>query len=170
MIKLLICMTILSACMTATANSADSLSNMLSVTRIVSQSDGSEHSEPADTAKPGDVLEYTALYANGGASAVRKLEVTLPIPVGTEYLAGQSRPAGAWASTDGKTFAPQPLHRRVVKEGAVVDESVPLAEYRFVRWPPADLAPGASLECRARVKIANKVTESATHDKNSVKN
>lgn len=163
MFKPLLCMSMMAVCMAGTAIAADSLSNMLSVARIVSQSDGNEHSEPANSAKPGDVLEYTALYRNAGAGAVRKLEVTLPIPEGTEYLAGQAHPAGAWASIDGKTFAPQPLHRRVAKaDGAMVDELVPLQEYRFLRWPPADLAAGASLECRARVKITTRVTESST--------
>ncbi len=162
MIKILIATIFMVSLLGAGQAFADSLSNMLGVSRIVSQN-GIEHSEPATSAKPGDILEYTATYRNSGDKDVRKLEVTLPIPEGTEYLPGETHPAGAWASVDGKNFAPEPLRHRVSKpNGSQIDEAVALQDYRFLRWPPANLAAGATLECRARVKIATRVAESKT--------
>ena len=136
----------------AWAQPAGDLASDLKVHRVAIAGDGKELIEPALSAKPGDVLEYTVAYR--GKSAVRRLEATLPIPSGTEYLASSVEPAGAQASVDGAVFAAIPLKRKVRQaDGKEVEQLVPYAEYRFLRWPPQDLAAGAVAKVSARVRL-----------------
>ena len=111
--------------------------------------------EPADKAKPGDVIQYEAVYRNSGATAVQGLQATVPVPKGLTFVAGSSKPAGAQASLDGKTFQPIPLMREVKKvNGPTVKQAVPLAEYRALRWN-IDLLDGGkevSVQLRAEVR------------------
>jgi uncharacterized repeat protein (TIGR01451 family) len=130
------------------------VTSSLLVDRINTSADGREARESASSARPGDQLAYAAAYANTGKQAVRQLEATLPIPTGTTLLAGSAKPVGARASTDGLRFAGMPLKRRVkTADGRDIEELVPLAEYRYLRWLPQDLAAGASTTVMARVKL-----------------
>lgn len=139
----------------AHAQSANEVSSTLTVNHVVAQPDGKEVSEPAKTAKPGDVLEYIAEYRNSGSGTAKKLEATLPIPLGTEYIPNSANPAGALASVDGTIFEPAPLKRKVKQaDGTLVEQPVPLAEYRFIRWQPQDLPAGKSLKYSARAKMS----------------
>jgi len=138
----------------ARAQSADDVSSTLVVNRVVTQADGKETKEPAKTAKPGDLLEYVAEYRNTGKTPAKKLEATLPIPSGTEYVPDSAKPAGAWASLDGNTFEPMPLKRKVKQtDGKLVEELIPYVEYRFLRWPAQDLPAGQSLKYSVRAKL-----------------
>lgn len=116
--------------------------------------DGKDVLSPAEKAKPGDTLEYQAVYANTGDKAARGVAATLPIPTALEYLPGSATPEGALASTDGKTFAPPPL-KRVSKtaDGGTKIVIVPAGEYRFLRWNLGDLAAGKSAQVSARARV-----------------
>src|SRR5262249_5607851 len=61
---------------------------------------GKEVLVPADKAQPGELLEYRALYRNDGKTDARGLMATLPIPLGTQYVAGSAIPRGVQASLD----------------------------------------------------------------------
>jgi uncharacterized repeat protein (TIGR01451 family) len=137
------------------SHAADPVTNTLTVHRIVLQGGGHETAEPASTAKPGDLLEYVAEFHNEGTSLARGLSATLPLPGGTEFVAGSQHPAAAQASLDGTTFAPMPL-KRVVREadGTSHEELVPAREYRFLRWAAMDLPGSGELSVSARVTIA----------------
>jgi uncharacterized repeat protein (TIGR01451 family) len=136
------------------ATAFEPLTNTLSVHRIVGTA-ASESSEPASTARPGDVLEYVAEFRNAGASTARGLRATLPLPVGTEFLPGSQHPANALGSVDGVSFDALPLKRLVKQaDGTLREELVPAREYRYLRWPAADLAAGGALSVSARVTIA----------------
>jgi uncharacterized repeat protein (TIGR01451 family) len=138
----------------AHAQNANDVSSTLIVNRVATPAGGKETSEPAKTAKPGDMLEYVAEYRNTGKAPAKKLEATLPIPSGTEYVPDSAKPAGAWASLDGNTFEPVPLKRKVKQpDGKLIEELVPYAEYRFLRWPAQDLPAGQSLKYSARAKL-----------------
>jgi hypothetical protein len=51
-------------------------------------------------------------------------------------------------------FMPVPLMRRVKKaDGRVVEEAVPLAEYRAMRWPEQMVAAGATYTVSTRVRV-----------------
>lgn len=138
----------------ALGQSVSDVTSTLIVSRIVVQPDGKEASEPAKTAKPADVLEYIAEYRNSGSRAATRLEATLPIPSGTEYVPDSAKPATAMASLDGVTFDVIPLKRKVKQpDGKIAEQLVPYAEYRFLRWPPRDLATGNSVTYTARAKV-----------------
>lgn len=79
---------------------------------------------------------------------------TLPVPEGAmSYLAGSAAPKAVQASLDGKTFAPLPLTREVMRKGLRVVERVPASEYRFLRWNLGDLAPGQAVTVSSRMKV-----------------
>ena len=123
---------------------------------IIPKGDGREAATSAATAKPGDVVEYRATYKNLDDAAVRKLDATLPIPVGMEYLARSASPAPALASVDGHEFAPLPLRRRVrLADGREVTQEVPTSEYRFLRWAIGTLAAHDSRTVRARARVSS---------------
>ncbi len=117
--------------------------------------EGKEVLVSADKARPGDVIEYRAVYRNDGRTAVRELDATLPVPNGLEYLPKTAAPAVVLASTDGRTFAPVPLVRTVrTTDGREVVREVPLAEYRALRWSIGTLAAKESRTVRARMRVA----------------
>jgi uncharacterized repeat protein (TIGR01451 family) len=144
---------VMSAC--AIAQATGDLSTTLRVSRIVPAADGTESHQSADSARPGDVLEYVAEYHNNSTHVIRQLAATLPIPDGTELVPASALPPGALASTDGTHFAPVPLTRKVIEAtGKLVDQPIPYHEYRFLRWPAQDLAAGKTLQVAARAKLS----------------
>jgi uncharacterized repeat protein (TIGR01451 family) len=152
-LKSFVLLQVMSAC--ALAQATGDLSTTLRVSRIVPAADGTESHQPAQSAKPGDVLEYVAEYRNNSTHVIRQLAATLPIPDGTELVPASAMPAGALASTDGTHFAPVPLTRKAIDaSGKRVDQPIPYREYRFLRWPSQDLAPGKTLQVGARAKLS----------------
>jgi uncharacterized repeat protein (TIGR01451 family) len=121
--------------------------------KVERAADGRETLGDAQSARPGDVIEYTATYRNTGKQPVKGLEATLPVPANTEYVAGSAQPAQAKASVDARAFGVLPLKRRVVRDGKAVEETVPVREYRYLRWYPGDLDGGKSVSFTARVKV-----------------
>ena len=126
----------------------------LTVQKVVVAPDGKEQFLPADQATPDEILLYTAVYTNRTGGTVKGLAATLPIPQGVEYLAGTAKPAGCKASTDGVTFQPVPLKRKVISaDGTEREELVSTAEYRKLQWNVSELAADASFAASARAKI-----------------
>jgi uncharacterized repeat protein (TIGR01451 family) len=137
----------------AVAN-APALRSELTVKQVVVVEKDKEALRPATEVKPGDVLQYTASYVNSGTSPVKQLVASLPIPLGTQWVDAVALPRPALASIDGKVFAPVPLMRRVKKaDGRVVEEAVPLSEYRAMRWPEQIVAAGATYTVSTRVRV-----------------
>src|SRR5207248_9467345 len=132
---------ILSAiCAHGFAQEKEAVAVKLSSTKIVI-GEGKEKLVSADQAKPGDVLEYDALYTNQSTRSVTNLLATIPIPEGLEF-ADSIQPSHAQASLDGKTFDNLPLTRKVTSpDGKVTSEQVPFREYRAVRWSISTLTP-----------------------------
>jgi len=105
-------------------------------------------------ALPGDTIEYQVIYRNAGNTAAKDVMATLPVPEGgMAYVADSATPAKAQASLDGKQYAPVPLTRTVVREGKQVTETVPVSEYRFLRWQLGELAPGRSATVSSRMRL-----------------
>jgi uncharacterized repeat protein (TIGR01451 family) len=130
----------------------------------VTMTQGRETLAPADQAKPGELLEYRALYKNSGTSEARGLAATLPIPQGTQYVKGSAAPQKVEASLDGRTFAPIPLMRKEkTADGRTVIRAVPLSEYRALRWPLGTLAAKQSRSVAARVRVELTEVAVATH-------
>lgn len=111
-------------------------------------------SKPASSAKPGDVLEYSASYSNGGKAAVERVQAVIPVPVGTVLLADSAKPANPQATVDGINFSATPL-KRVVKlpDGKSREELVPLSEYRALRWPLGTIAASQNVMVSLRVQV-----------------
>ncbi len=120
----------------------------------VTVQNGKELTASADKAAPGDVVQYTAVYKNPDKSPAKRVFATLPIPPATEYVSGTGAPTGAMASTDGTNFYAIPLKRTVKNaEGKMVEQEIPVSEYRALRWSLGDLASGESRTVSARVKL-----------------
>ena len=129
--------------------------------------DGKEVSQSADIAKPGDILEEVATYTNTSKLPMLQLEPTLPVPVNTELVMASVKPANAKASTDGQNFAPIPLKRKIRQpNGVETEQSVPLSEYKFLRWSVGELAAEKSVAVSARFKVANDQTVASSAKSN----
>lgn len=125
--------------------------------------DGKEALEPADQAKPGDVIDYTAEYRNNSAKPISALEATIPVPAGTEYVADSAKPAPNKASLNGEKYEAIPLKRKVKHaDGKEVEELVPFKEYRFLRWSAPAIDAGKSQKYSLRVKVATTESVAAT--------
>jgi len=109
----------------------------------------------AAKAKPGEILEYRAVYQNDGKRDVRQLMATLPIPSGVEYLPRTAAPAVVLASLDGRSFAAVPLTRKErMADGREVIREIPASEYRFLRWAVGTLPAKQARTVTARVRVA----------------
>lgn len=110
---------------------------------------------PATEARPGDVIEYRITYRNAGREPARQVAATLPVPDGgMAYVDGSAGPGPFQASLDGTHYATPPLKREVVRDGKRILETVPPADYRFLRWNLGDLAAGRSVTVGARMRLA----------------
>lgn len=120
----------------------------------VTMSQGKEAFVPAEQARPGEVIEYRAVYKNTGKQPVKDLMATLPVPQGLEYLPKTAQPVRILASLDGKNYAPVPLMRKTKgADGRLVDKEVPVSEYRWLRWPVGTLAASGETQVRARMRV-----------------
>ena len=147
---------------TATAKPAGAVEAKLAAYKVTRDADKKEVLSPADKVAPDDLLEYQVVYQNNGKSLLKQLTASLPIPVGTTYVTGSARPAGAMASLDGKNFAAMPLKRMVKKpDGKLEEQLVPLAEYRALKWKLAELAEKNKVEVSARVRVNQVAISSA---------
>jgi uncharacterized repeat protein (TIGR01451 family) len=122
--------------------------------KVVAAADGKETFAAAESAKPGDVIEYTATYRNTTRQAIKGLEATIPVPSNTEFVAGSQRPAQAKASLDARTLGRHaPSSARSCADGREVEEQVPVREYRYLRWFPGELGGDKTMTFTARVRV-----------------
>jgi uncharacterized repeat protein (TIGR01451 family) len=122
---------------------------------VAATKDAGEKLVPATVANPGDTIEYQVTYQNNGKAPAKAVAATLPVPEGAmAYLDGSAAPKAIKASLDGKQFSPIPLTREVTRAGKRVIETVPPAEYRFLRWELGDLAPGKAATVTSRMRVA----------------
>ena len=115
--------------------------------------DGKERLVPVDKVKPGDVIEYRAVYANTSNKPVRGVVATVPVPMGLVYAERSAHAEGARAelATNELKFGSEPLMR--VVPGKKELEKVPYAEYRAARWKLAQLDAGKKFEARVRATV-----------------
>ena len=151
----------------AAAQSQQDVVVTMEVKKVVKGDDGKESLESADQAKPGDILQYTATYANKVKKTWRDMEATIPVPPYTEYVPGSSRPAGAKASLDGQNFQSIPLRRKVKQaDGKEITQLVPYGEYRSLRWFVGKLSENQELKFSTRVKVlSNEAPAAPSADK-----
>jgi hypothetical protein len=131
-----------------------SLGAELNARRVVVSATGVESFAPLEGVAAGGVVEYRATYTNHGAAPLKGARGTVPLPDWAEYIGGSAVPAKITASLDGVSFAAPPLKRAPSTPAArTAAADVPPREYRFLRWPLGDLAPGASVTVVFRVRV-----------------
>ncbi len=113
---------------------------------------------PADTVKPGQVIQYTIYYTNTGDEAATKVVVNNPIPKGTVYLAETAYGYGAqitFSVDGGKTFAPPgSLMVTVTRaDGSKITRKAMAAEYTHIRWVISKVAAGGSGSVGFKVRV-----------------
>ena len=152
----------------AQSEPADAPVKVSLVAAKVVTADGKEKLVPADAAKPGEVVRYTATYKNDSDKGVKKLQATVPVPVGTEVLLESIKPAGAKASLDKEHFEAIPLKREEeMPDGKKRLVNVPTNEYRAIRWSLEDLGAGKSTAVSVDVRLlisAPKATEAGKQE------
>jgi uncharacterized repeat protein (TIGR01451 family) len=145
---------LLSAPVQADTAKKDDIEVKLTQSRISTNAAGVEIRQTAEQIKPGDVIEYRAVYHNTTNHLIKGLQGTLPIPLETAFVANSTLPTGATASLDSTQFAALPLKRKVkLPNGKEEEQAVPLNEYRALRWNLGDLDGGKSATIQARVKV-----------------
>lgn len=112
-----------------------------------------QESKDNGSAKPGELLELTATYTNESKEAL-SVQPIVKVPVGQEYVPDAKLKAPDLASGSDGAFAPLPLKRKVMRNGAEVEELLPYSEYKQLQWNAGKLAPGATVVCKARVKMS----------------
>ncbi len=128
----------------------------------VTKVDGNEVLVVATEAKPGEVFEEKATYNNQSKKNLR-VDARLPVPQYTELIVSSVKPAKAKASVDGTTFEDIPLKRKVKQaNGVVLEQVVPVIEYRFLRWDGVDLGPEKTFIVSARFKLTENAGNSAS--------
>jgi uncharacterized repeat protein (TIGR01451 family) len=135
---------------------AEPLQITLTLQRISVDAQGNETLSVAEAVKPGDLLEYRAVYQNRSTQPLGHVAATLPVPAGMVYQARSADPSPAEASTGNGQFGAEPLTRTVKDadaDGRDKVEPVPYREYRALRWHIETLAPGQSVSVAARVRV-----------------
>lgn len=126
---------------------------VLTQSKIVA-ANGVEHKQSADKVLPGDVIEYVVECKNPDTKAVSDVKPVIPVPAGLEYIPQTASPTPVMASTDGKNYAPVPLKRKVQgADGKMIEQLVPVSEYRSLQWNIGSLDAGASKSVKARMKV-----------------
>ena len=131
--------------------------SQLTAEKVVRSPAGAVSRASADSARPGDLVVYTARYRNAGKDDASAVQLTVPVPTGMDYQghAADEKHPPQLASLDGKTFAPVPLTHKVKNaQGQEMVQPVPLSEYRFLRWNVARLAAGASVSVQLAAKVS----------------
>jgi len=158
-IVLAVLMVIMTSAVTA-AVAEGPLESRLSAFRVVPASNGETKLETAESAAPGDLIEYHLDYANVSQDPLQGLVINGQIPQGTTYV-GQSAFADFNHSLEvsidgGETWTTEPVIRQVKQaDGSVKDEVVPPSEYTQIRWRLQDaLQPESELALRYRVSVS----------------
>jgi len=119
--------------------------------KVVKDDKGRETLVEAETVKPGDTLEYRAVYKNVSAQPVKQLAATIPLPEGLEYLPNSAQPRkGVQFAPASGVYGAEPLTRKLPNGRT---ENLAYSEYRTVRWSVDQLAPGAEVTVVARAKV-----------------
>lgn len=145
-------------CLAATSAviAKDDVTVKLTASKVAAAKDGKEKLIPADVARPGEIIQYEAVYRNETKAEVKGLEATVPIPAGLELLQDTAQPARPLASANGTEFAAMPL--MATPAGAEKSVAVPLTEYRALRWAIPQLAPGAAATVKLRARVVSNQT------------
>jgi uncharacterized repeat protein (TIGR01451 family) len=120
--------------------------------RVLTQN-GKETFQPGTKLVPGEVIEYRLSYKNTTTAAQQQVNLIIPVPSQLVFEPNANLKTPTAASTDGAKYGPLPLKRKVERAGTTIEETVPLSEYRFLRWTIPTVTPGESVEVKARMRL-----------------
>jgi uncharacterized repeat protein (TIGR01451 family) len=125
---------------------------VLTQSKVVKDAQGKEQLVDASSVKPGDIVEYRAVYTNNTGKPVTGLVADLPIPEGLEYQPRSAKPGASLvqAATKEAVFGSEPLVRKAAGNKS---EPVPYADYRSLRWTLGQLPANGSTAVSARAKV-----------------
>lgn len=136
------------------AQNSDNLLSELSAYKVEMSKDGRIMLEKAERALPGDVIEYQLSYKNTGRTTIRSLTPVLPIPEGMVFIPDTISAIRLVASLDGKSYSEVPIKREVEDEdGNIETVTVPLEEYRFLKWFIVELKSEKDVLLKARMQV-----------------
>jgi len=141
---------------------AEAITVKLEAFKVERGAKGKESFVAADMAKPGDIIEYRAVYTNISDKPVQDVKALLPIPTGARYLGNTAKPQQVMARTaEQKDFAPVPLKKSIADiEGDMQEIGIPYAEYRELHWNLGTLKPASSKSVSARVAVRTRSDKS----------
>lgn len=125
---------------------ASPLQVSLQALKVAENASGHESLVVADTAAPGDIIVYQAVYTNTSAEPLQAVKPEIPIPAGLTVIEGSATPEAIEVSLDGKTFAALPL---LDAEG----NPLPLSQLRSFRWLVPALSPSESITVSIRATV-----------------
>ncbi|MEB0138205.1 MULTISPECIES: hypothetical protein [unclassified Undibacterium] len=118
--------------------------------KVTKTADGKEHFSSADSIRPGDVIEYRAVYTNRTDKPVNGVIATLPVPEGLEYLPHSAKPnVNVQAAAKNGEFAAEPLMHLVAGKST----PRPYADYRKVNWQLGQLPAHGKATVSLRVGV-----------------
>lgn len=146
----------------ATSKQADPLLITLSSQKVQTTTDGKETLVNADKVKPGDIVQYKAIYHNRGKAALTGLNASLPVPFGMQYVEKSALPRPVLATIDNIKYEEEPLMRTLKNEdGKESQVAVPYSNYQSLRWEIGKLEGGKKITVTARMQINNPAKSAA---------
>ncbi len=122
-----------------TADTAPPVTGDISAFLVSEDAQGEERLVLAETAAPGQVMEFRIEFTNSGPEEVSGIAVVNPVPANTRYLA-DSHAADVGAAFEvsidgGESFEPEPVTRiETQPDGSQATVVVPPGQYTHVRW------------------------------------
>lgn len=138
----------------------DTVRSALEAYVVTTAEDGSEIFTPAETIKPGGVIEYRIVYENLTGDSLNNFVVNGAIPESTAFISDSNRSsvdAAFEVEVDDLGWSTAPAFRTVVSDGGVETlERVPARDYTAIRWQLAGpLGAGESVQSTYRVRVDN---------------
>lgn len=133
----------------AAQQAAKTVTVRLTQAKVVKDAKGAEQFVDAVAVKPGDIIQYKAIYTNASAKPVTKLLANVPIPEGLEYIPSTAQPGAVQTAAKDNVFSDRPLTHVVA--GKIVP--LPYNQYRAVRWTIGRLAAGGSVTVAVRARV-----------------
>ncbi len=122
-----------------TAGTAPPVTGDISAFLVTEDARGEERLTVADTAAPGQVMEFRIEFVNSSAEDVSGIAVVNPVPANTRFLP-DSHAADVGADFEvsidgGESFEPEPVTRiETQADGSQATVVVPPEQYTHVRW------------------------------------
>lgn len=107
---------------------------------------GGEIKKEAETANPGDLIEYVFSLKNTGENSEYQLNPSIPIPSNMVLIPESISPGEFQVSVDGENYINYPVYDL---EGKVVETSA----YKGVKWSIEEMKPNEETQVQLRVRI-----------------